>query len=91
MKFSTSLLALASVAAAAPAGEGSPLEVKIEMSGNSAVKAVITNVGKENLKLLRAGSILDKVATQSAIVSSNSTFEQYTPPSQSASTSKPPN
>ncbi|KAJ3496146.1 hypothetical protein NLG97_g2869 [Lecanicillium saksenae] len=69
MKFTTGLLALASVAAAAPAGEESPLDVKLEMSGNSAVKAVITNVGKENLKLLRTGSILDKIATQKATVS----------------------
>ncbi|KAJ6787745.1 hypothetical protein PWT90_04004 [Aphanocladium album] len=71
MKFTTSLLTLASLAAAAPAGEESPLDVKLEMSGNSAVKATITNVGKENLKLLRAGSILDKLATEKAIVSLN--------------------
>ncbi len=72
MKFTTSLLALASLAAAAPTGgEESPLDVKLEMAGNSAVKAIITNVGKESLKLLKAGSLLDNVATQKAAVSRN--------------------
>ena len=35
-----------------------PLDVKIEMVGNSLVKATVTNSGDATLKLLKTGSIL---------------------------------
>ncbi|VUC23780.1 unnamed protein product [Clonostachys rosea] len=62
MKFS-SILSLASLASAAPyfhSNEGSPdaLSVKLEMVGNSDVKASITNNGNSKLRLLKTGTIL---------------------------------
>lgn len=43
-----------------------PLEVKVESIGNSALKASITNTGPEPLKLLKTGSILDSAAIERA-------------------------
>lgn len=42
----------------------SPLSVKLEMVGNSEVKATITNTGSENVRLLRTGTILDSAAVE---------------------------
>ncbi|KAG6041482.1 hypothetical protein E4U41_004059 [Claviceps citrina] len=67
MKFITSFAALLCLAAAAPEAP-TPLDVKLEMAGNSAVKATITNNGKENLKVFKTGTILDKAAIQKAHV-----------------------
>lgn len=67
MKFLT-LAGLVAVAAAAPA-PNPELDVKIEMQGNSLVKAIITNNGKETIKAVNSGSILSKVPVQKATVS----------------------
>ncbi|KAK5991495.1 Deuterolysin [Cladobotryum mycophilum] len=42
------------------------------MAGNSQVKATITNNGKNNLKIFRAGTILDKAAIEKASVTADS-------------------
>lgn len=44
----------------------SPLAVKVETVGNSAVKTTITNTGAEPLKLLKTGSVLDSLAVEKA-------------------------
>ncbi|KAH7271016.1 hypothetical protein FSOLCH5_003887 [Fusarium solani] len=64
-------LALASMAVAAPLVEKrapTPLNVSLEMQGNSKIKAVITNNGKSNLKLLKSGTFLDSTAVEKAQV-----------------------
>lgn len=43
-----------------------PLEVTVESTGNSALKASITNTGSEPLRLLKTGSILDSAAIERA-------------------------
>jgi deuterolysin len=61
MKFLSSVL-LASAASAVSINLGkreSPLDVKLEMLGNSEVKATISNTGTADLKLFKPGSILD--------------------------------
>ncbi|KAG6052746.1 hypothetical protein E4U17_005447 [Claviceps sp. LM77 group G4] len=65
MKFAASLVALFSLAAAAPQAP-TPLDVKLEMAGNSAVKATITNNGKIDLKVFKTGTIFDDAAIQKA-------------------------
>ena len=77
MKFLAGLAALASLAAAAPHGGPTPLDVKLEMNGNSAVKATITNNGKNNLKVLKVGTIFDTSAVEKATVSANGTPSIY--------------
>lgn len=42
----------------------SALDVKLELTGNTAVKAVITNTGSEDLKVLKTGSFLDEAAVE---------------------------
>ncbi|KAI0513143.1 neutral protease [Xylaria bambusicola] len=65
MKFAAAVSALATMAsAAAVAKQASPLDVKIEMVGNSGVKATVTNTGSEDLKIFKTGSILDKTPTE---------------------------
>ncbi|KAM5346346.1 hypothetical protein ACJ41O_009351 [Fusarium nematophilum] len=64
-------LALASMAVAAPLADKrapTPLDVQLQMQGNSKVKAVITNNGKNNLKLLKSGTFLDTAAVEKAQV-----------------------
>ncbi|KAF5024185.1 hypothetical protein F66182_3699 [Fusarium sp. NRRL 66182] len=64
-------LALASMAVAAPLVDKrapTPLDVKLELEGNSRVKAVITNHGKNNLKLLKVGTFLDSAPVERAQV-----------------------
>ncbi|KAF4970576.1 hypothetical protein FZEAL_10007 [Fusarium zealandicum] len=64
-------LALASMAVAAPLVDKrapTPLDVKLQMHGNSKIKAVITNHGKNNLKLLKSGTFLDSAAVEKAQV-----------------------
>jgi hypothetical protein len=46
----------------------SALDVKLELTGNTAVKAVITNTGSEDLKVLKTGSFLDSAAVEKAEV-----------------------
>lgn len=70
MKF-LPLAALASLANAASvdlAKRDSPLDVKLEVTGNTAVKAKITNNGSEALKVLKVGSFLDKVPVEKVSV-----------------------
>lgn len=71
MKFAAGLAALATLAAAAPSGAPSPLDVKLEMAGNSQVKATITNNGKNNLKVFKVGTIFDNTSTEKARVATN--------------------
>lgn len=52
----------------------SPLDVKIESIGNSAVKASITNTGSEDLKVLKTGSLLDRNAVEKAEIFCGSKF-----------------
>ncbi|CAG9989014.1 unnamed protein product [Clonostachys byssicola] len=75
MKFS-SILSLTSLASAAPyfhSNEGSPdaLSVKLEMVGNSDVKASITNNGNAKLRLLRTGTILGNTPVEKVQVTQN--------------------
>ncbi|KAK3401386.1 Deuterolysin metalloprotease family-domain-containing protein [Sordaria brevicollis] len=67
MKFLAGLSLIASVASAMSVDltqRGGPLDVKIEVVDNTNVKASITNTGKEPLKVLKAGSILDTAAVE---------------------------
>lgn len=68
-------LALASLAVAAPIVDKrttSGLDVSLQMDGNSKVKAVITNNGTKNLKVLKSGTFLDTSAVEKAQVYSGS-------------------
>lgn len=66
MKF----LAIAAVASLANAvsldlsKRDATLAVKLEMTGNTAIKASITNTGSEDLKVLKTGSFLDDTAVE---------------------------
>ncbi|KAH7311629.1 metallo-endopeptidase [Stachybotrys elegans] len=71
MKFIAGLAALVSVALAAPSRAPTPLDIKLEMVGNSAVKATVTNVGKNSLKLLKTGTFLDTSAVERVTVTSD--------------------
>lgn len=64
MKFVSGLLALAALASAVPGNTPTPIDVHLEKAGNSQVKAVITNTGKTNLRLLKVGTILDKAVVE---------------------------
>lgn len=69
-------LAFASLAAAVPVFQRQPLYqraptglgVELQMEGNSKVKAIITNNGKNNLKVLKSGTFLDTSAVEKAQV-----------------------
>lgn len=79
MKFVAGL-ALASLAVAAPAVHQrapTPLDIKLEMQGNSKVKAVVTNNGKNNLKVLKTGTFLDNTAVEKAQVFSDDTLVDF--------------
>ncbi|OAQ76930.1 peptidase m35 deuterolysin protein [Purpureocillium lilacinum] len=70
------VLAFAAMVAAAPSAENrgpSPFEVKLEMLGNSEIKATFTNKGNNRLKILRTGSILDTSSVEKAKVFSGET------------------
>lgn len=51
-------------------GQASPLGVKLEMQGNSEVKAVVTNNAERSLKLLKVGTLLDSIPVEKVAVSS---------------------
>ncbi|OJD38964.1 peptidase m35 deuterolysin protein [Diplodia corticola] len=74
MKFLTgSILALATVVSGISVDlnkRDTPLDVKLEMVGNSEVKATLTNNGDSALKLFKVGSILDKTAVEKTEVNS---------------------
>ena len=88
MKLLTSITLLASMALATPRSLGrrqtssSPLDVRIEMDGNSKVKAVLTNNGDKDLRLLKTGTFLDQAPVEKAKVytSRKPTLVQYNPP-----------
>ncbi|KAF7540336.1 hypothetical protein G7054_g1462 [Neopestalotiopsis clavispora] len=40
------------------------LDVKLEMAGNTAVKAIITNNGADDLKIFKTGTLLEDIATE---------------------------
>ncbi|KAB2568594.1 Neutral protease 2-like protein [Lasiodiplodia theobromae] len=71
MKFFTGL-SIATLATAVSAvslnlnKRDSPLDVKLEMVGNTEVKATVTNTGASALKLYKAGSFLDSAAVEKA-------------------------
>jgi deuterolysin len=70
-------LAFASLATAVPLTGGrapTPLNVELELQGNSKVKAVVTNNGSRNLKLLRLGTFLDDAPVERVQVYSASDF-----------------
>lgn len=52
----------------------SPLAVKIESVGNSAVKASITNTGATAVKVFKAGSILDSIPVEKTKVFAGGTY-----------------
>ncbi|RYP82546.1 hypothetical protein DL769_001652 [Monosporascus sp. CRB-8-3] len=67
MKVLTGVSILASLASAVSVDLGkrdSPLDVKLEMVGNTAVKASITNNGETDLKLFKTGSFLDEAPVE---------------------------
>lgn len=57
---------MATMAAAAPTEKRAPtpLDVKLELVGNSEVKATVTNNGKNNLKIMKTGTLLDTAAVE---------------------------
>lgn len=62
---------LASVATAASVDLGkrdSPLDLSLELIGNTAVKAILKNNGAEALKVLKTGSILDNLEVEKSEV-----------------------
>ncbi|EKG20509.1 Peptidase M35 deuterolysin [Macrophomina phaseolina MS6] len=69
MKFFTglSIAALASAASAVSLNlnkRDTPLDVKLEMVGNTEVKATVTNNGESAIKLFKTGSFLDTAAVE---------------------------
>ncbi|KAL1614372.1 hypothetical protein SLS54_009799 [Diplodia seriata] len=71
--FAGSLLALATIVSGTAVDlnkRDTPLDVKLEMVGNSEVKATLTNNGASALKLFKVGSILDKTAVEKTEVNS---------------------
>lgn len=86
MKLLAGLAALVSLGATAPQAP-TPIDVQLQMDGNSAVKATITNNGKDDLKIFRTGTILDKSAIQKTrITDMDGTFPVFL---LSSSVSKP--
>lgn len=80
MKFLAGLSLIASVASAISVDltqRGGPLDVKIEVVGNTNVKASITNTGKEPLKILKTGSILDNAAVEKTQIFSSCEFSAF--------------
>ncbi|KAG9253438.1 Deuterolysin metalloprotease family-domain-containing protein [Emericellopsis atlantica] len=69
MKFFAAL-AMAAMAVAAPTEKRAPtpLDVKLELVGNSEVKATVTNTGKNNLKLFSTGTFLDDAPVEKVSV-----------------------
>ncbi|KAM0265713.1 hypothetical protein ACHAQJ_000147 [Trichoderma viride] len=70
MKFVAGLIALAALASAAPGKAPTPLDIKLESAGNAEIKAVITNTGKNNLKIFKTGTILDNSAVEKVTITS---------------------
>lgn len=69
MKFNTSISFLTALASAIPHAQTktpSQLELRLEVSNNTYVKAKLTNTGKTNLRLLKSGTILSDRPTRKA-------------------------
>lgn len=68
MKFAASLclFGCASAARVNVHKRASPVQVKLESVGNSAVKASFTNTGSEPIKIFKTGSVLDSTAVEKA-------------------------
>ncbi|KAM0326610.1 hypothetical protein ACHAQA_006479 [Verticillium albo-atrum] len=76
MKLFTGICTLASLASAVSvdlAKRDTPLEVRLEESGNSGVKGFLTNTGAEAVKVLTAGTFLDDRAVEKVQVYSGET------------------
>lgn len=61
------LLAVASLGNALsirPVERNSGLDVKLEMTGNTAVQATVTNLGSTALKVFKTGTILDETSVE---------------------------
>lgn len=58
------LASLVSAASIDLAKRESALDVKLEMTGNTAVTAKITNTGSSDLKVMKTGSFLDDAAVE---------------------------
>lgn len=73
MKF-LSFVALASMAAAAPSNKkrAAALDVAIEQISNTEVRAIISNNGVNNLKVLKTGTILDDKPVEKVQIFQNS-------------------
>lgn len=80
MKVSANIVALAALAAAAPsAAPSSPtVEVTLEMQDNSNVKAMVTNMGPEESKILKHNGLLGKGPLRKVQVSSAGELTSYT-------------
>ncbi|KAK2612501.1 hypothetical protein QQS21_001439 [Conoideocrella luteorostrata] len=76
MKLLTTLTTLITVAAAAPSSKKAPtsnVDVKLEAIGNSEVKAIISNHGKQDIRVFKPGTILDTSAVQKVKVVADGT------------------
>ena len=56
----------------------SPLDVKIELNGNTAVKALITNTGGEDIKILKTGTLFEDLPTEKVEVFQGSKYKTTT-------------
>ena len=76
MKFKFSLATLVALAAAAPTTpdgtDTSGLKVDLTLVSNTQVKAVLTNTGKDDLKLLKTGTILSSAPVHKVRVTQKS-------------------
>ncbi|KAI1632752.1 neutral protease 2-like protein [Biscogniauxia mediterranea] len=67
MKFLASVSLLATAASAVSVGlnkRESPLDIKLQMIGNTGVKATITNTGSASLKVFKTGTFLDSAPVE---------------------------
>lgn len=64
----SSLVALVSAASVDLTKRETPFDLKIELVGNSEVKASLTNKGSEDVKVFKTGSILDDITVEKSRV-----------------------
>ncbi|KAF1953592.1 hypothetical protein CC80DRAFT_142124 [Byssothecium circinans] len=62
------IAALANAASVDLSKRADALDVKLELTGNTAVRAKITNTGSEAIKVLKTGSFLSKVPVEKATI-----------------------
>lgn len=58
------MVAVASAASVNLGRRATSLDVKLEMTGNTAVKAIITNNGADDLKIFKTGTLLEDIPTE---------------------------